>query len=94
MIKVRSLRETILYIRSFDADTSISENAIRMLVITGTIPSVKVGKKYLVNVDTVISFFDGKLSGRYGKDSGNEECEDLDRGIRAVTQGLKRQRAV
>lgn len=62
MVKVRSLREALAYIRTLDKDTGISENAIRMLVVSGKVPSVMVGRKYLVNVDTLLAYFEDRLA--------------------------------
>ena len=93
MVKVRSLREALAYIKSLDKDTGISENAIRKLVISGKVPSVKVGRKYLVNVDTLLSYFENRLSVSESElphkdDIFGEVGEDM----HAIPERLKRQK--
>lgn len=93
MVKVRSLREALAYIKSQDNDTGISENAIRVLVVSGKIPSVKVGRKYLVNVDTLLRYFEVRLA---AADETVPQKDDSSKGIgediRAIPERLKRHR--
>jgi hypothetical protein len=93
MVKIRSLREALFYIKSLDNDTGISGNAIRMLVVSGKVPSFKVGKKYLVNVDMLLQYFEEKLS----VDAGDDLQKPADLGevgddIRPIPEQLKRQK--
>lgn len=93
MIKIRSLKDALLHIKSLDADTGITINAIRILVVSGIIPSVKIGRKYLVNLDLVIEYFENTLSGTVPEDDSNaaipdESCED----IHPIPDRIKRRR--
>ncbi|MHB8963383.1 MAG: hypothetical protein ACYC5K_09555 [Saccharofermentanales bacterium] len=87
MVKVRSLREALAYIRTLDQDTGISANAVRMLVVSGKIPSVKIGRKYLVDVDLVIEFFEHQLSRTVAAaDPESIACDD----IKPIPERLRR----
>ena len=54
MSRLRTLTDTYKYIKEMDADTAITPYALRRLVISGHIPSVKIGKKYLIDIDTLL----------------------------------------
>lgn len=56
MIHTRTIREAAAYFRERDPQTSLTETAIRTLLRTGTVPSVRVGKKYLVTVEALESY--------------------------------------
>ncbi len=93
MVKVRSLREALIYIKSLDNDTGISGNAIRMLVVSGKVPSLKIGKKYLVNVDMLLQYFEEKLSVDAADDLQKDaELEAIGDDIKPVPEQLKRQK--
>lgn len=62
--RMRTISEAAAWLRETDPNTAFTKTALRRLVVTGQIPSVRVGQKYLINLDTVESF----LSGRW------EEC--------------------
>lgn len=52
---MRTIEQVYEYIKANDPDTALTENAIRRLVTTGKIETVKAGTKYLINMDM---FFD------------------------------------
>ena len=41
---------------------TIGEAAARRLVISGTLPSVRIGSKYLINLDTLEAFLAGSAA--------------------------------
>ena len=57
MCRMRSIRETAKYFREMDPDTEITEYTLRQMINEGTIPAVKTGIKYLVNLDAVLDLF-------------------------------------
>ena len=57
MCRMRTIKDTARYFREMDPDTEITENALRRMINEGTIPAVKTGVKYLVNLDTVLAIF-------------------------------------
>jgi len=52
--RMRTLSEVYAYIREADPDTAISANYVRRLIISGKIPRMKCGKKYLIDIDLLI----------------------------------------
>lgn len=40
-----------------DPETAITEYRIRQLVVSGTVPSTKVGRKYLVTIEALENYF-------------------------------------
>jgi hypothetical protein len=56
--KVRTLTDAYKEIVAADPNTGISFYAFRELVISGVIPSRKVGSRYLINMDNVSAYFD------------------------------------
>jgi hypothetical protein len=59
MSRLRTLTETYNYIKEMDAETAITPNALRRMVVSGQIPCVKVGKKYLIDLDVLFEFLKG-----------------------------------
>ena len=53
MSRLRNLTETYKYIKEMDAETAVTANALRRMVVSGHIPCAKVGKKYLIDIDTL-----------------------------------------
>lgn len=58
MCKIRSIKQAAEYFRQLDPETQITEYTLRKLIADGTIPSIKTGNKYLVNLDQVLSLFE------------------------------------
>ena len=59
MPRLRTLTETYAHLKIMDSETAITPNALRKMVVTGQVPCVKVGKKYLIDLDTLESFLRG-----------------------------------
>lgn len=60
--RMRGIKQTITELRQIDPNTALTEKALRRLVITGVIPSVRIGRKYLINFDTLQEFLRGGIS--------------------------------
>ena len=58
--KTRTLESCFDEIKRQDPGTALTRTALRRLVTSGTIPSVRIGRKYLVNVDAVWGFLRGE----------------------------------
>ena len=54
--RMRTLSEAYTYIKEADPDTALSANYVRCLIVSGAVPRIKCGKKYLVNVDLLIDY--------------------------------------
>lgn len=56
---MRTIESIMSIIKSQDPDTALTKTALRSFVVTGTIPSVKVGNKYLIALEDVEAFLGG-----------------------------------
>jgi len=61
--RMRTISEAAAWLREADPDTAFTQTALRRLVVTGQLPCVRVGQKYLVNLDAVESFLSGRWEG-------------------------------
>ncbi|MBQ7123437.1 MAG: DNA-binding protein [Oscillospiraceae bacterium] len=57
MCRMRSIRETAEIFREMDPGTQITEKTLRIMIAEGTIPVVKTGVKFLINVDRLLEMF-------------------------------------
>ena len=53
MVRTRTIREAAAYFRESDPDTCLTETAIRTLLRTGVVPCARVGRKYLVSIESL-----------------------------------------
>lgn len=56
MAKMRIIKDIYEDIKRNDPDTAITMCGLRRMVQTGVIPSVQVGRKRLINADTVMDY--------------------------------------
>ena len=59
MIHARTIREAAAYFQEADPHTCLTETAIRTLLRTGTVPSARVGRKYLVTIEALETYLEG-----------------------------------
>lgn len=59
MRKMRTINEAAAFMRQTDPGTAITKTALRRLVTSGQIPSVRVGAKYLLDLETLDAFLAG-----------------------------------
>ena len=59
--RMRTIGEAAAWLRENDPETSFTPTALRRLVISGTLPSVRIGSKYLINLDTLEAFLAGSV---------------------------------
>lgn len=52
-MRMRTQAKAMEYIREQDPNTSLTPWALRKMVLTGKIPSVQVGRKRLIDLDTL-----------------------------------------
>ncbi len=62
MAKYRTIQQAYESIRELDADTAITQHALRKLVVSGQLPSMRVGKKYLIDMDLLSDFLQMPVS--------------------------------
>lgn len=53
---MRGIKQAIEEIKQADPCTALTEKALRRLILTKEIPSVKIGAKYLVNMDVLNNY--------------------------------------
>ena len=62
MAKYRTIQQAYESIKALDADTAITYHALRQLVVSGQIPSMRIGKKYVIDLDMLSAFMGAKVS--------------------------------
>ena len=62
MRKMRTINEAAAFMRQADPSTAITKTALRRLVTSGQIPSVRVGAKYLIDLGVLDEFFGGETA--------------------------------
>ena len=50
-MRLRTIDETAAMLRAQDPKSALTKTALRRMVVTGQLPSVTVGAKYLIDVD-------------------------------------------
>lgn len=58
--RIRSIRETAEFFKKMDPETEITEYTLRKMISEGTIPYIKTGNKFLINVDLLIKMCYGE----------------------------------
>lgn len=61
-MEIRTIDQAWQTLKENDPETAISKVALRRLVISGEIPSRKVGVKYLIDLQDVRNYFSGRAS--------------------------------
>ncbi|MDD4564655.1 MAG: hypothetical protein PHE79_04165 [Eubacteriales bacterium] len=56
MMRIRMMKEAYEEIKKADPGTAISMNYIRKLVISGAVPSIRAGSRYLINMDDLENY--------------------------------------
>ena len=59
MARMRTIEQVAAWTSTQDPETALTKTAIRRLVTTGRLPSVRVGQKYLIALETVEAFMSG-----------------------------------
>ena len=60
-MRMRGIEEGFKEIKANDPGTALTKTALRRLVTTGQLPSVKIGTKYLIDLDAVERSLRGEL---------------------------------
>lgn len=75
---MRTIEQLAHYMKEQDTETALTKTAIRRLVITGALPSIKVGAKYLVAVENLEDYLQS------GMGAGDKQATESIQGIRRV----------
>ena len=62
MRMMRTIDEAAAFLRQTDPNTAVTKTALRRLVTSGQIPSVRIGAKYLVDLGVLDEFFGGQTA--------------------------------
>jgi len=84
MARVRTLKEALNTIKAEDTNTAISYNLIRRIVLGKKVPTMKSGKKHLIDVDALIKYINEELS------AGVEDKAENMSSIIAIPERLRR----
>ena len=58
---VRTIEQTINFVREKDPQTALTKNALRKLILTKQLPACRVGTKYLVNIEVLEEYLKGNV---------------------------------
>ena len=62
MAKYRTIQQAYVCIKALDAETAITYHALRQMVVSGQMPSMRIGKKYLIDLDVLTSLLNAQVS--------------------------------
>lgn len=60
MRTMRTIEQAVAEIRTEDPNTALTKTALRRLVVSGAVPSVRVGAKYLLDMAALDSYLAGE----------------------------------
>lgn len=58
-MRMRTIEQAAGYIKSIDPETAFTKTALRRAVISGELPSIRVGLKYLVALENIDAYLLG-----------------------------------
>lgn len=70
---MRTIEQAFDEIHAADRNTALTKTAIRRLIVSGAVPSVRVGQKYLVDMSELDAYL-----------AGSRREPELPRGIRRI----------
>lgn len=76
---IRTINKAIEELQAADKDNQLTKTALRTLIITGEIPAVKIGTKYLINMNVLAEYL------RKGNNKPDNEVKDYGK-IRMVKE--------
>ncbi len=66
--RMRTVHEAAEELKKMDANTAVTEYHIRRLVLDGALPKIKAGKKYLINLDSLLDYLANPYDERFRKE--------------------------
>lgn len=75
MARFRTISQAYESLKSTDDETAVTEYALRRLVVSGRIPSVRMGKKYLLDLDALLALFSSSASSDRSLDFGGRRSD-------------------
>lgn len=68
--RMRTISDAAAWLQQADPETAFTKTALRRLVVTGQLPSVRVGNKYLLNLDALEDFLAGSTAATTSEATG------------------------
>lgn len=62
---MRTIAEAVSEIRAQDPKTAVTPYRVRQLILSGVLPSVRAGNKYLIDLDVLIEYLKNPQSDRF-----------------------------
>ncbi len=59
--KMRTIDQAAAWLRETDPETALTKTALRRMVTTGELPCVRIGSKYLIDLDVLADFLHGSV---------------------------------
>lgn len=60
MRRLRTINEAVRFLKEQDPETSLTPYFIRRMIVDGQVPTVMAGKKYLVDIDALLDYFENQ----------------------------------
>lgn len=61
MPRMRTIDQAAAWLRENDPECAFTKTALRRLVVSGQFPSVRIGTKYLIDLDVLADFLRGSI---------------------------------
>ncbi len=59
--RMRTIDQAAVWLQENDPETALTKTALRRLVVTGQLPSVRIGQKYLISLETLEDYLAGAV---------------------------------
>ena len=59
--RMRTIEQAAAWLTENDPDTAVTKTALRRLVVTGQLPSIRVGQKYLLSLEVLEDYLTGTV---------------------------------
>ena len=77
--RMRTITEAASEIRAQDPNTAVTPYRIRQLILTGSLPSVRAGNKYLIDLDILLDYLKNPQSDRFKQTTAENEAGKIRR---------------
>ena len=62
MPRIRTIAAAYMELKSLDPHTSVTLNGLRTMVLKGAVPSIRVGNKYLLDMEVLEAYLKGRFT--------------------------------
>lgn len=77
--RMRTISEAVSEIRAQDPQTAVTAYRVRQLILTGSLPSVRAGNKYLIDLDILLDYLKNPQSDRFKQITSENEAGKIRR---------------